>query len=69
MDFKPGFYKHWEGDVYYAMRLAIHTETGEELVMYWGENKEGYWACPLPMFMDGRFTRSAPESLSEEIQE
>ena len=65
MEFKAGFYRHHKGGLYYAMEVAQHTETQEELVIYWavpkqkkteGAPESKYWARPKAMFLDGRFT-------------
>lgn len=34
MDIKIGLYKHFKGDFYIVLCNAIHTETGEQLVVY-----------------------------------
>jgi len=31
---QPGIYKHYKGKEYKLLHIGIHTETGEELVVY-----------------------------------
>lgn len=52
MDIKVGHtYKHSKGGVYKIIRIAKHSETLEDLVVY--ENKKGdVWARPISMFFD-----------------
>lgn len=57
-EFQVGFYRHRKGNIYYADRIATHSESGEKLVIYWRVPKQSdeFWARPLEMFLDGRFT-------------
>lgn len=58
-------WKHFKGDDYVILELPMHTETGEELVIY--KRASGLdrrvWARPLKMFLEDitegvpRFTR------------
>lgn len=53
--FKPGIYKHFKGNLYLALFLAKHSETGEDMVIYidlYENKKSQIWARPLDMFMD-----------------
>ncbi len=48
-----GVYRHYKGNLYKALYVAIHTETEEPLAVYqalYGEY--GIWARPLAMFLD-----------------
>jgi hypothetical protein len=53
---KLGKYQHFKGSFADVIGLAKHSETGEELVIYWhiesesGENK--LWARPREMFLE-----------------
>lgn len=48
-----GIYRHYKGNLYNVLHVALHTETEEPLVIYqalYGERK--IWARPLDMFME-----------------
>ena len=53
-----GIYRHFKGFIARVITLAIHTETGEQLVIYEckgtensGKHKDGIYARPLEMFL------------------
>lgn len=68
---KPGFYRHFKGNLYEVICTAKHSETLEEMVVYracYGEH--GLWVRPASMWneiieRDGktfrRFTPVEPE--------
>lgn len=48
-----GIYKHYKGDYYLVENIAIHTETGEKMVIYrplYG--KDTVYARPYNMFIE-----------------
>jgi len=51
--FKKGRYKHYKGNLYHAIDLVRHSETGEWLVLYrpdYGDKK--LWVRPYSMFFE-----------------
>lgn len=47
-----GIYRHYKGDLYIVEDLAIHSETGEEMVIYRGLYKNApLYARPLDLFL------------------
>lgn len=48
-----GIYRHYKGDYYIVEDVAIHSETGEELVIYRGLYDDGkhLYARPRKMFL------------------
>lgn len=53
---KPGRYRHYKGFDYQVIGSARHSETEEELVLYfplYGEEaSREYWVRPLAMFQE-----------------
>lgn len=49
----PGLYRHYKGNLYTVLGIALHSETGEELVVYrpeYGERR--LWVRPRAMFLE-----------------
>ncbi len=47
------FYKHYKGSIYCVKDIAKHTETDEDLVIYYDTSKPNQnWARPVSMFND-----------------
>lgn len=45
-------YRHFKGGLYLVTELAVHTETGEPMVIYKSvENPDLVWCRPLDMFI------------------
>lgn len=50
-DIKLGYYKHYKGNIYKVLRLGLHTETMEEMVVYQDvSNSEKIWIRPASMW-------------------
>ncbi len=69
---EPGIYRHYKGKFYEVLGTAVHSESGEQLVVYRAcYGKRGLWVRPLAMFLesvevDGRSQpRFAPEEKPE----
>ena len=46
-----GYYEHYKGNIYQVMTCAIHTETGEEMVVYRdASDSSKVWVRPRSMF-------------------
>ena len=53
MEIKPGRYRHFKGEDYQVLGVAVHSETGEELVVYralYGAG--GLWVRPAAMWTE-----------------
>ena len=52
MDDISGNYRHHKGTLYHAVGVVTHTETEEELVVYYAVDKpDKMWARPKSMFV------------------
>ena len=49
---KPGKYIHYKGGLYKVIGTAIHSETGEELVVYKSLSDNKLWVRPKRMFLE-----------------
>jgi hypothetical protein len=53
---KPGYYKHFKGEIYKVIGVGRHSETLEEMVIYIHDSKEygkdSLWARPLSMWFE-----------------
>lgn len=62
---KYGIYKHFKGNHYRVLKVAQHTETNEELVIYEcieGDNVGRVFARPLAMFLSEVDTQKYPNA-------
>jgi hypothetical protein len=50
---KPGIYRHFKGNEYLVLDVAIHSETDELMVIYQPQyGTRELWVRPLSMFQD-----------------
>ena len=64
---QPGLWRHFKGNLYRVHGIALHSETGEEMVVYQAlYGQRGMWVRPAAMWneiveRDGkRFPRFSP---------
>ena len=53
MEIQPGLWRHFKGNLYRVQGIALHSETGEEMVVYqalYGER--GLWVRPASMWLE-----------------
>ena len=57
------YYRHKKGGIYHILHEALHTETGEKLIIYQDlHNEKKIWARPKEMFFEkGRFFKISKE--------
>ena len=50
---QPGLWKHFKGNLYRGMYVALHSETGEEMVVYQAlYGQRGMWVRPASMWLE-----------------
>ncbi len=48
---KPGLWRHFKGNLYRVQGMALHSETGEEMVVYQAlYGQRGLWVRPAVMW-------------------
>lgn len=48
-----GIYRHYKGNLYVVTQIALHTESGEGMVVYYDYNDDSsWWVRPLEMFIE-----------------
>ena len=49
----PGLWKHFKGNLYRVRYVALHSETGEEMVVYQAlYGQRGMWVRPASMWLE-----------------
>ena len=70
---KPGeLYRHFKGNLYEILAIAMHTETEETMVIYKEADGEKTYARPLDMFVSAVDKEKYPEAIQQyrfELQE
>ena len=52
-EIEPGSWKHFKGNLYRVMYVALHSETGEEMVVYQAlYGQRGMWVRPASMWLE-----------------
>lgn len=52
-EIKPGLWKHFKGNQYRVLGVALHSETGEEMVVYQAlYGQRGLWVRPAAMWLE-----------------
>jgi hypothetical protein len=58
-------YKHFKGGIYRVTDIAIHTETGERLVIYTSMDSRKAYARPFDMFISKVDRDKYPDAAQE----
>ena len=52
-EIQPGLWKYFKGNLYRVMYVALHSETGEEMVVYQAlYGQRGMWVRPASMWLE-----------------
>ena len=52
-EIEPGLWKHFKGNLYRVMYVALHSETSEEMVVYQAlYGQRGMWVRPASMWLE-----------------
>ena len=52
-EIQPGLWKHFKGNLYRVMYVALHSETGEEMVVYQAlYGQRGMWVRPASLWLE-----------------
>jgi len=52
-DIRPGLWRHFKGNLYRVHGIALHSETGEEMVVYQAlYGQRGLWVRPVSMWLE-----------------
>jgi len=52
-DIQPGLWRHFKGNLYRVHGIALHSETGEEMVVYQAlYGQRGLWVRPVSMWLE-----------------
>ena len=52
-EIEPGLWKHFKGNLYRVMYVALHSETGEEMGVYQAlYGQRGMWVRPASMWLE-----------------
>ncbi len=52
-EIRPGLWRHFKGNLYRVIGIALHSETGEEMVVYQAlYGQRGLWVRPAAMWLE-----------------